>query len=449
MKVIIAGAGEVGFNIADRLSREGHDVVIVDIDADREMQLRSRLNVMTVLGSGTSVSALTEAGVAKADLFIAVTSIDEINLVSCFLARALGVPRIVARLKGIEYQSDRWRELARSQGIDTIINPTEVVADEIVQSIAYTSASDVAEFAGGKVVFAGYPITPDSPLAGVSLVTVGNIRGIYRMVIAAIKRHQTTIIPRGEDVIQQGDIVFLTCCSADLPQVADLFGFERTQVREIFILGGGPIGQRTAQKLSALKYEVKLVDQDLDRCNRLAELEELEDVRILNTTGTDVETLKSEGLDSADVFVSATKDDQTNILCALLAKQEGVARVAAVVNSPQFLDLAPAVGVDTVISPRLTTAGAILRHVRRGDVVNIAVVDAHDSEVLELHMKADSDKLGQPLKDLRVPEGAIVGAIVRGEQTIIPGGDDVLAADDHVIVFTLPEAIGRVERFFD
>lgn len=446
MKVIIVGAGEVGYHIADRLSKEKHDVTVIEKSLEKERLLKTKLNAMVILGSGANVDVLESAGIAQADLFIAVTDLDEVNLVACMLANEYQVPHITARIKSLEYSKPGWQRNAAKLGIDLLINPQNVVADEICNIVAHTAATEAAEFANGRVVFLGYPIGKDSPLAGISLKELGGIRGIYRLVVTAIQRNHETVIPRGADVIERGDTVYFVCNKRDLGAVNYLFGFEKEETKTIFILGAGRVGAAVASRLAALKYRVKVIDRNPQHCADLAQT--LDNVLVLNTEGTDVDTLKSEGIADGDVFIGATQDEQTNILCSLLAKSYGVKRGIALVNQPQFVTLAPDLGIDACISPRMATAAAILKYVRRGEVLSMAMVEQSDSEVLELILPADSDVAHRPLRSIHVPRGAIIGAIVRDDKVIIPSGDDHLEPDDHVIVFTLPEAVGRVEKFF-
>ena len=256
-----------------------------------------------------------------------------------------------------------------------IINPQTVVAEEIIQSVSYSAASEVAEFARGRVVFLGYPIGQNSPLAGVSMRTLGEIRGLYRMVVTAISRRGRTITPRGRTWWNPA-----TPCTGnkrDLPAISTLFGFEERETKSIFVLGGGKVGSEVAARLAKQKYRVKIVERDAADCENLAA--SLEGVRVLNAKGTDIESLKNEGLENADVFIAVTQDDQSNILCSLLAKRHGVRRAIALVNRPEFVNLAPTLGIDVCISPRLATASAILKHVWQAEVVGMAMAGVNFS----------------------------------------------------------------------
>lgn len=446
MNVIVVGSGEVGFHIAERLSREGHDVTVIEKNREKEQLLRARLNALVVRGSGASPEVLEQAGIDRADLFIAVTDQDEVNLVASLLAHECGTRRIVARIKSLEYSGSEWAQSAGKLGIDLLINPQKVVADEIYRVVSYTAASEAAEFADGRVVFLGYTIGRRSPLAGIMLKELAGIRGIYRMLITAIARKHETVIPRGEDVIQEGDIVYFVCNKSDLPAINYLFDFEKQPANRVFILGGERIGEAVARKLADLKLHIKLIERDPNQCARLAE--ELDGVAVLNTEGTDIDTLKHEGIADCDAYVAVTPNEQTNILCSLLAKSYGAKRAIALVDRHELVTLAPSLGVDACISPRLATASAILRYVRPKGVASVAAIEHSNAEVLEMVLPAKSPILGKPLRDIDVPTGAVIGVVVRGAQVLIPGGEDRLEPGDHVVIFTLPEAIARVERFF-
>lgn len=443
---MIVGAGEVGFNIADRLCREGHHVTIVEKDGEHARHLRNALNALVVEGNGASIATLEGASVDAMDLFIAVTDLDEVNLVTCLLAHDHQVPRIIARIKTLEYTLAEWKHHAEKLGIGLIINPQAVVTEDICHSVSYSAASEVVEFARGRVVFLGYPIGASSPLADISMQTLGEIRGLYRMIVTGINRNGTTITPRGEDVVKPGDTLYFVCNKRDLPAITDLFGFEERITKNIFVLGGGKVGRQVAARLAALRYRVKIVESNRATCEELAA--SLERVQVLNAAGTDMEALKNEGLDKADVFIAVTGDDQSNILCSLLAKRYGAKRVMALVDQPVYVTLAPSLGVDVCISPRLATAGAILKYVREAEVVSMAVVEQSDSEVIEFSLPAASPILGPPLKMLDIPAGAIVGAIVRGDEAIVPSGDDHFEAGDHVIVFSLTDSASAVAKYF-
>jgi trk system potassium uptake protein TrkA len=446
MKVVIVGAGEVGYHIADRLSREGQNVALIEKNPDKVRTLASKLNALVVQGIGSSAEVLEEVEIQDANLFIAVTDQDEVNLISCMLANEYGVPKIVSRIRNIEYAGDEWAANAKKLGIDLLINPQMVVAKDLVEVISYPAATSVAEFADGRIVFLGYHIGSDNPLAGITLMELGQWCVNCRFVVAALSRMRDTIIPRGNDTIMAGDILYFLCLKKELESINYIFGFARRRVENIMILGGGWVGEGVARELNKKKLRVKILDRNRDRCERLAQ--NLADVIVIHADGTDVDILHEEGIKNIDVFVAVTQEDESNILCSLLAKSHGANRAIALVNQPQYVSLAPIIGVDACISPRLSTAGAILKYVRRGEVLSMAMVEECEAEVIELILPESSRILGKPLKEIQVPHGAIIGALVRAEEVIIPGGEDQLAAGDRAVIFTLPEAVPRVEEFF-
>lgn len=448
MKILIVGAGQVGYFLSDRLSREGHEVTLVDQSEEKIEHAQDRLNVLGVTGNGASAEVLEQADIASTDIFIAVTDLDEVNILACLLAREYKVKTRVARTKSIEYTGNRAILSKEKLGIDLLINPEDAVAEELVQIACSSGAFDVAEFAEGHVQFLGYRIGQENPLCDLSLAELGELRGIYRFVVVAISRGEETIIPRGDDVIQAGDSIYLFAHQKDLPSIQYMLqsgGTEKKRNRRVFILGGGNIGKQIAAALES-ESEVKLIDKDEQRCLQLAG--ELERALVLKADGSDIETLKDEGLEGADVFIAVTEKDETNILTCLLARQQGVRRTLALVSQPELLGLASDLGIDACISPRLAAASTILRFVRRGEVISLATIEGSNSEVLEIEVKPETGIVDTPLKDLHFPRGAIIGAIVRGEDYEIPTGESTLASGDRVVIFALPGALAKVERFF-
>jgi trk system potassium uptake protein TrkA len=317
-----------------------------------------------------------------------------------------------------------------------------------------SGAFDVAEFAEGQVQFLGYRIDQDSPLCDLTLMELGELRGIYRFVVVAIQRKDETIIPHGADSIQAGDRIYLFAHQKDLPAIQYMLQTSRQETpkekrrpRRAFILGGGRIGLQIAQGMEGLQFEVKLIERDEARCQKLAE--KLDKTVVLHTEGSDIQTLKDEGIEHADVFIAVTDNDETNILTCLLARQNGVQRTLALVSQPELLGLASDLGIDACIAPRLAAASAILKFVRRGEIISLATIEGSNSEVLEIEIKPGSGILDTPLRELHFPRGAIIGAIVRGQDYEIPTGASSLRAGDRVVIFALPGALSKVERFFE
>lgn len=450
MKILIIGAGQVGYFLCDRLSREGHAVTLVDQDEATIERAQDRLNVLGVQGNGASAEILEQAGIKDTDIFIAVTNMDEVNILACLLAREYQVATRVARTKSIEYTGQKAVLSKEKLGIDLLINPEDAVAEELFKLACTSRAFDVAEFAEGQIHFQGYRIAEDSPICNLTLAELGELRGMYRFVIVAIRRGKTTIIPRGDDAVQAGDRIYIFAHQNELPSINYLLRSgekeNKTNRQRAFILGGSRIGLQIAQNMEQQSITTKLIEKNEERCYKLAE--ELNKAVVINAEGLDLQTLLDEGLEDADVFVAVTENDQTNILTCLLAKQHSVKRTLALVSQPELIDLASELGIDACVSPRMAAASTILKFVRRGEIISLTAVEDSDSEVLEFEIKRDSGLLHIPLSDLHFPRGAIIGAIVRGEGYEIPTGDSQLAEGDRVVIFALPDALQKVERFF-
>ncbi|MDO3377607.1 Trk system potassium transporter TrkA [Geoalkalibacter halelectricus] len=450
MRILIVGTGQVGYFLCERLSEEGHEVTLIDNDPEHLNRAQERLNVLGILGNGASAEILEQGGIKAADIFIAVTDMDEVNILACLLAREYGVGRRIARVRSIEY-SGRGAVLSKEKlGIDLLINPKDAVAEEMIKIASRQGAFDVAEFVEGQIQFIGYRIGDKSPLCDLTLKELGEIRGMYRFVVTAVTRGEKTIIPRGDDTIRAGDSIFIFAHHNDLPAIQYLLQPEpekACRLRRAFILGGGGIGLQIAQRLEQLHFNVRLIERDEKRCEFLAS--KLRKSMIIHTDGTDIRTLSDEGIEGADVFMAVTGNDEDNILCSLLAKKHGAKRALVLVNKPEYLNLAPSLGIDACVSPRLAAGAVILKHVRRGKVLSLATVEGSNAEVLELQIGEDSRILDHPLKSLHFPRGAIIGAIVRDREYLIPTGETVLRPLDRVVVFALPEALHKVERFFE
>ncbi len=454
MKILVIGAGQVGRFLCERLSAEGHEVTLVDRSEQAIQYAQDHINVLGVAGNGASAEVLEQAGILTADMFIAVTDSDEANILSCLMAREYDVPTRISRTKSIEYSTQSAVLSKEKLGIDLMINPRDAVADEIIRIAGHSGTFDVAEFVEGKIQFLGYRITADSPLCDLTLSELGELRGMYKFVVTAIKRGETTIVPHGDDTIQNGDSIFIFAHKQDMPAINYLIepGKEqeedshKVRTKRVFILGGGNVGFSVAKALEERRFDVRLLEQNADRCQELAA--KLGRSMVLNAKGDDVETLVDEGISGAEIFIASTEDDQTNILTALLARQHGVRRTIALVGQPHLITLATSLGVDACVSPRHAAAGAIIKYVRRGQIISLAAVEGSNAEVMEIEVTEDSSTLDTPLQDLHFPRGAIIGAIVRGEGYEIPTGQSRLLAGDRVVVFTLPDALPKVEHFF-
>lgn len=447
MKVLIVGAGEVGFHLAQRLSQESQDVVVIEANPDRADLVSKQLDVLTIVGNGASLPVLERAGVRGARMLLAVTSLDEVNLISCLAANRLGVEYTIARISNPEYYAP-GSVLSREQmGIDLMINPERECAWETYQLLQSAAATDVAQFADGRVQLTGLVVKDGAPVAGRTLVELGQELRDRHYVTAAIVRDGRTTIPRGQDRIEAGDLIYLLSPTSEVEGIPPLAGYERFTLRRVMIAGGSTEGEYLAGILEEHGIDCTILDRERRRCLELAE--SLPRSLVLHADATDLELLEMEGVAGIDGFVASTGHDEVNLLSSLLAKTVGARKVVSLIHKFEYLPLVPKVGVDAAVSPRMSTVNAILRYVRRGRVMTVASLKGIDAEAIEFSVGRRSRMAYAFLRDLHFPKGAIVGTIIRGADITIPRGDDQVLPGDEVIVFALPDAISDVEAYFE
>jgi trk system potassium uptake protein len=446
MRTVIVGAGEVGFHIAERLSREGHDVAIVERDAAARTRVQEQLDVMTLEGNGCSPAVLEEAGIREAGLLIAVTDIDEVNIAACVLAKEYGVPRRIARVRDPEFSEHPFLEGGRRLGIDLLINPTIVVAEEILDLIKTPAAAEVGKFVEGRVMMLGLQIASGAPILDRPLKALRPFHLTRPFLIVAISRSGRLLIPDGRTEVREGDHIYFISRRESINDILTLLGKKESIVHRVLVVGGGRVGVRVAELLQREQYIVKLLELNLGRCEELSR--RLAHTLVLCGDGTDVRTLLEEGVAGMDAVVTVTDDEATNILAALLAKEQGAKKVMALIKRPHLMHMLPHLGIDAAISPRIATAGVILKYVRKGRVLSIFELPESDAETLEMAVTPESRVAGKTLRDAGFPAGSIVGAIVHGDEIIVPRGETVLHPDDRVVVFALPAAIPDLERLF-
>jgi trk system potassium uptake protein TrkA len=447
MRVVVLGAGEVGYHLAERLSQENQDVVIIESDPERADFASHQLDVLTVVGNGASLSVLEKAGLKNAQMLLAVTSRDEINLIACLAAKRLGVEYTVARISNPEYYS-RGSVLSREQmGIDLMVNPERECARETFQLLKTPAFTDLAEFADGRVQMIGLKVKEGAPVAGRTIADLrAEFTGGYHYVTAAIRRDGDTHVPTAESTIEAGDHIYLLAPTSEIPDVPPLAGYDRFQLKRVMIAGGSPEGLFLAELLEDNGIDCTILDRDRGRCLELAE--RLPRSLVLHADATDLELLEMEGVSGIDGFVAATGNDETNLLSSLLAKSAAADNVISLIHKFEYLQLVPRVGIDASVSPRISAVNAILRYVRRGRVVTIASLSGIEAEAIEYGVSETSPIAHHALKDVHFPKQGVVGTILRGDEIILPRGQDVLLPGDDVIVFAMPEAIPEVEKLF-
>ena len=443
MKAIIVGAGEVGFHIAKRLASENKDVVVIDRNPAVLQRILEHMDVQVLEGSGCSPLVLGEAGIEKADMLLAVTDSDEINLMACTFANMLapGLTKL-ARIRNDEYTA-YGQQLAKGIGIGIIINPEVEVVRTIEHMLRAPGAVDISDLAGGRIKIVGTWITPGNPLAGTTLMELRRKAGDMPLIVAAIVRDEAVIVPTGSDEIHDGDLVYFVCEDRQLQSVFSFLGNRLTKKSSVLIIGGGNIGLRLAQALEKKPVHVKLMDKDPERCAALAE--ELDRTVVLVGDGTDQEALLEENIGAMDVVVTMTGNEESNILSSLLAKKLGTPMAITRLNKIEYMPLVRAIGLEHIVSPRLSAVNSIFKHVRKGGVLS-AVAIKDGAEALEALVGPESDFVGRALKDLTFPKGVLVLCIMRADTVLIPAGHDVIQRGDRLFILSLTESIPQVER---
>jgi trk system potassium uptake protein TrkA len=441
MKVLM-----VGFHLAERLSQENQDVVVIDTDPERAQHAAEQLDVMTVVGNGASLSTLEQAGIKGARMLLAVTSIDEVNLISCLAAKRLNVDFTVARVSNPDYVDGQSALSGDQLGIDLMINPVRESAWEAFHLLQTPAATDTAYFANGKVQLMGLRVLEGSLIAGKTLAQLGQQFEGHKYVTAAIVRDGVTRIPDGKSTIEADDHIYLLSTPEEMARVPRLAGYEEYTLRRVMIAGGSAEGEYLGHIVEQHGVECTILDRDRQRCVELAEA--LPKALVLHGDATDLELLEMEGVAGVDGFVSATHHDETNILTSLLAKNTGAKRVVAFIQKFEYLHLVPRVDVDAAVSPRMSTVNAILRYVRGGRVMSVATLKGNEGEIIDFSIAAGCRAAGKRLNELNFPDDAMVGSIIRGGEVIAPLANEEIREGDDVIVFSLPNAIADVEKIF-
>lgn len=449
MSVLIIGAGEVGTTIARRLIEENIDVYLVEKDEAKVARLSQTLDAQVVCGSGSSIDTLKKANLEHAEMLIAVTDSDEVNLVAAFIAGSFAnIPAKIVRVRSREYDPSRKIFEKDYLDIDLIINPEQEAAGTIVNILDIPGSQDAVLVAEGRIRLGGFRIGPGYPLAGRSLQEISSSSSTKGMnfLIAAILRQGGLLIPRGSDRILSGDRVYVVLDQGDNKGVLNFMGAYRKPVQNLMIYGGSITGEKLAQMFERRSVNVKLVDPDEKRCVGLSE--RLTRTTVLNIPAVNRELLESEMISSQDAFIAVSDDEEANILSALLAKRTGCPHVVSLVNNTDYVTLVSDIGVDAVVNPRMAAVSKILQFIRKGRIFSITSLSDLEAEVLEVEAMETSDLVQRPIKDIRWPKDAIIAGVIRkGEGRVIaPRGDTVIEPGDRVIIFAKRGAMSRVEK---
>lgn len=446
MKIVIAGAGDMGTHLAKMLSGNGHDITVADVDPKALAEVDSLVDVVTVEGDTTQFSVLRKAGVRRCDLFIAVRSVENDNILSAVVAKQMGAKKAIARVDSSEYLEPNSKEVFIDMGIDYIFYPEHIAAREVINLLSHTSTTEYVEFAGGKLSLVAFRLELTSPLLGKSVIGEDNSDEDLDYRTVAIVRGSKTIIPTINDTYEENDMVYVIARNNAAQRVVEQSGRSEVTIRNMMILGGSRIGLRIARELQD-DVNIKLVDYNADKAFRLAEY--LDKTLIINEDGRDTEAMLEEDIQGMDAFVAVTGRSETNILAAMLAKRMGVKKVIAEVENINYISLAESIGVDTIINKKLVTASNIFRFTMTTDVQAVKCLTGSQAEVMEFVVKPNSAATKGCVRDIGLPEGAIIGGVVRGDRVFIAVDETQMVPYDRVVVFSMPESVMQVAEFFN
>ena len=446
MNIIIAGDGEVGVHLAKSLSELDHNITVVDPHSELLKRLESESDLLTITGDSTSPQVLIDANVADCDLFLSVLHEESINLVTCILAKKLKAKKTVARITNAELLTPKHREMFRDLGVDELVCPERIAAKEITNLLNNSVATEFFDFSGGLLAMYVIRLDADSPVIGHNVKELTQTYPELQVRVVALLRNGDTLIPHSDTVFRSGDLAYIIGRANQLDGINRAVGKHSVSIRNTMIAGGGRIGRYAAMTLQD-KMRITLIEEDRQRAEELSAL--LDDTLIIHGDATDIELLKEEGLLNADAFIGVTDSSETNVLTCLHAKRLGVKRTIALVENTGFIDISQDIGIDTIINKKLITASYIARFIVKGDAVSSKWLSGTNAEVIELIVGKWSPATRKPIGELDIPQGATIGGVIRGRETILPSRDLQLKQDDKVVVFTLPKAMAAVARLFD
>ncbi len=448
MKIIIAGAGEVGFHLAKLLSYESQEITLIDTNKESLTYANNRLDIKVVKGDSTSISNLKEARVHVSDLLIAVTSSETTNITTCVLAKQLGAKKTIARISNTEF-IDQKDELGFIKfGIDELISPESLAAAEIELLLSQSAFNNTYEFENGALTMLGLNLSRTAQFVGKSVKDAAKLIPEIHFVPIAIQRYGTqyTIIPRGDTVFKERDhVVFITSKGGD-EELCKLTGKIKTEIKNVMILGGGKIGSKAAKDLTQSKFNVKLIEKNKDRALELAD--DLPNTLVIKGDGRNVDLLDEENINDMDAFISVTGNSETNIMSCLVAKSKGVRKTIALVENMDYFELSHSIGIDTLINKKLLAANNIFRYIRKGEVVALTKLNNMNTELLEFVVKPTSKICNKIIRELDFPRSAIIGGVIRKGEGLIALGGFKVEAGDRIVVSSLPRSLKKVESFF-
>jgi len=448
MKIIIAGAGEVGFHLAKLLSYEAQEITLIDTDKESLSYADNHLDIRVLKGDATSIEVLQDAKVANSDLVIGVTASETTNLTLCLLAKQLGSKKTIARISNTEFVDHKKLIKFEELGIDELISPEELAASEIQLLLNQSAFNDTYEFEEGLLTMVGMFLPKTAPFVGKMVKEAANIFPELHFMPIALQRQGTqfTLIPRGDTVFKEGDQVYFIISKGGVDELYKLTGVEKKQIKNVMILGGSKVGFKTARDLCANKFNVKLIEKNKEKAFDIAD--DLPNALVINGDGRNVELLEEESLESMDAFIAVTGNSETNIMSCLVAKSKKIKKTIALVENMDYFQLSHSIGIDTLINKKLLAANNIFRYIRRGEVLALTRLNNLNAEILEFEVKATSAVNNELIKELDFPREAIIGGVIRDGKGVIALGDFKISERDKVVVCSLPKAIPRIEKLF-
>lgn len=445
MRIVIAGDGEVGFHLARQLSGGDHDIIIVDPHKELLKMIESHTDIMTIAGDSTSISVLERAEIHKADLLISVLHDENTNIVTSILGKRLGAKRCITRINNIEYLKEENREFFRNLGIDEMVCPERIAANEIIRLLSQSAATEIFDFSDGKLLLFLIKLGENALVINKTLDQIAREHKNLEFRAVAIHRNGNTIIPRGNDFFMVNDLAYVITKPDGINDLLRLGGKTKVAIESIMIIGGGRIGRKLARELEK-NISVKLIEQDRERCNVLTE--SLNNSLIINGDARDFELLNDEGIRNMDAFVAVTDDSETNIFTCLLAKKYGVKKIIALIENIDYIDISQNIGIDTIINKKLITASYITRFTMASQVTSSKCLSGIDAEVLEFIAPHKSGITKAQICNLKMPDGSIIGGYIRNDEAVIATGKMQIIEGDKVVVFAMPDAIKKVDRLF-
>ncbi|MCF6222535.1 MAG: Trk system potassium transporter TrkA [Flavobacteriaceae bacterium] len=449
MNIIIAGAGEVGFHLAKLLSYESHDITLIDKDKDRLVYADTRLDIRTILEDATSISALKNANIKNTDLLIAVTSSETTNITICVISKKLGALKTIARISNSEFTANKEELNFSDLGIDELISTEELATNEIKLLLEQAAFHDTHEFEEGKLTMVGMTLSKSAPFVGMSVKkAAANFSGIHFMPVAIRRKiSNETLIPRGDTIFKAGDQTYFITLKEGVGELNKLSATQNNPIKNVMILGGSKIGEKTAKQLCSINLNIKLIERNKAKAIKLAD--ELPNALVIYGDGRDVELLEEENVSEMDAVIAVTGRSETNIMSCLVAKSKGVKRTIALVQNVDYFNLSKNIGIDTLINKKLLAANSIFRYIRKGDVLEMAILNNINAEILEFNVLKNSKITKSKIKDLKFPRNAIIGGVIRNDKGQIALGDFQVRENDKVVVCCLPKTISKVENFFN